>query len=129
MATFYDPSSRNSTFYDGTHFGVINTNGCRVNLTQTTWDDYDNPVTYGAGGYITGISYFQGEWKTSYDANIKLWSHTLVGDDCVYSGNFKYLTSTYTNFTLAQPNMAQQFIGDLTNTFWTPIGTPVGTFS
>jgi len=130
MATFYDPSSRNSTWNGAGGLAVINTNGCRVNTGgQTTWDDYDNPVTYGAAGYITGISYFQSEWKTSYDGTTKLYSHTLVGDDCVYSGTFKYLTNNYTNFTLAQPNMAQQFIGDLANTFWTPIGTPVGSFS
>jgi len=83
----------------------------------------------GQGGSLTGVNYWNSEWKVIGDSGAYVRSHTTLPHSCVFSGSFKYDNTSYANYTISTRNVSQQFIGDATNTFWSIIGQGVGSFS
>jgi len=83
----------------------------------------------GQGGSLTGVNYWNGDWKVVGDAGAYVRSHSTLPHSCIFTGSFKYDNVSYGNYTITTRNVSQQFIGDDTNTFWSIIGGGVGNFS
>jgi hypothetical protein len=86
----------------------------------------------GTGTTITGIKYdasSSGDWKVIYNDYGYIRSHSVQPHSCVFTGSFKYDNTSYGNYTIVPRNVSQQFIGDITCSFWSIIGVGVGTFS
>ena len=127
--TMSAPVSNNLAFFASANstLGVVEgqnkfyiTNGYKV------WTDYG---VIGGGGLKTGISFFQSEWKVCLDANTFVRTHYTLPDSCSFAGSYKYNGTAYTFYTITTTDVAQQFIGDPTCSYWTIIGQGVGTFS
>jgi hypothetical protein len=84
------------------------------------------------GTTITGINYdtsSSGDWKVIYDNYGYIRSHSVQPHSCEFQGSFMYDNTSYTKYTIVPRNVSQQFIGDITCSFWSIIGAGVGTFS
>ena len=95
----------------------------------TIWTSLGVPSV---GTTITGINYdtsSSGDWKVIYDNYSYIRSHETLPHSCEFQGSFKYDNNTYTKYTIVPRNVSQQFIGDITCSFWSIIGAGVGTFS
>jgi hypothetical protein len=94
---------------------------------STSWTSLGVPEA--TGNTITGINYFDGDWKVIYDNYGFVRSHQTQSHACAFTGSFKYDDTTYGTYTITPKNVSQQFIGDTTCSFWSIIGGGVCTFS
>ena len=98
-----------------------------VNTSYQVWENLG--VNVGATS-IVGINYWNGDWKIIGDSSIEVRTHqTLPHAQTFNSGSFRYNGTSYANYTITARDVSQQFIGDPTNSFWSPIGTLVGAFT
>jgi hypothetical protein len=84
---------------------------------------------YGGSGTLSGVNYWNGDWKVVLDANAQVRSHSTLPHSCIFTGSFKYDNNSYGNYTITTRNVSQQFIGDTACSFWSIIGDGVGNFS
>jgi hypothetical protein len=127
---------RNCVFgIGGGNLAVLNNSfGVYVNQTQLVWIDNSNPTSFGASGDGSGLDLWDGDYKVGYTASNRLYDQVILPDTCAFfgpAGTYRYLGVSYSTFTLSQPDTAQQFVGDPTNSFWVPVGGLAygGTFS
>ena len=113
-------------FYGGAILGVASAGNFYTSNTLGVWNNLSN---VGGSGTITGINYWNTNWKVSMDTNIFVRSHQTLPHSCVFQGSFKYDNTSYSNYTIIPRNVSQQFIGDALCSFWSIIGQGVGTFS
>jgi hypothetical protein len=98
-----------------------------VNTSYQVWENLGVNI---GGASIIGINYWNADWKIISDNLVEVRTHeTLSHAQTFNSGVFKYNGTLYANYTITTKDISQQFIGDPTNAFWSPIGTLVGTFS
>lgn len=123
---------RNCVYGDGTNLAVLNAFGVYINQSYVVWIDNANPTAFGASGDTSGIELWGGDYKVGYTGSTKLYDQVILPDSCSFVGTvgiFQYLGAGYSTFTIALTDIAQQFVGNNTNGYWVPIGTPVGSFS
>jgi len=85
--------------------------------------------SYGGSGLVSGVNYWNGDWKVVLEADSFVRSHSTLPHSCIFTGSFKYDNTSYGNYTITTRNVSQQFIGDTACSFWSIIGQGVGTFS
>lgn len=85
--------------------------------------------SYGGSGTVSGVNYWNSDWKVVLDADSFVRSHSTLPHSCIFTGSFKYDNTSYGNYTIVPRNVSQQFIGDTACSFWSIIGQGVGTFS
>ena len=85
--------------------------------------------SYGGSGTVSGVNYWNSDWKVVLDGDSFVRSHSILPHSCIFTGSFKYDNTSYGNYTITTRNVSQQFIGDTACSFWSIIGQGVGTFS
>jgi hypothetical protein len=96
-----------------------------TSTTYQAWVSLGTPAL--ASGSLTGIYFWNGEWKVIYDSVSTVQSHTTLPDSCVFTGGFQNSGVIYGNYTISLTDVAQQFIGY--GGYWKIIGQGVGIFS
>jgi hypothetical protein len=123
----YQPNYKQRNFTAGGNALIGFDNTFYVNTAYQVWESLGQT---GGSGAVIGINYWNGDWKVILDSYVEVRSHeTLSHAQTFNSGVFKYNGTLYANYTITTRDISQQFIGDPTNAFWSPIGTLVGAFS
>ena len=89
------------------------------------WTSLGDPT---GSGTLTGVNY-TGSWQVIYSSYNYVREHSVLPHSCEFQGSFMYDNTSYTKYTIVPRNVSQQFIGDITCSFWSIIGGGVGTFS
>lgn len=99
--------------------------------TSSAYQTWTNLGQIGQGGQLTGINYWNGNWKVIGDSNSAsaLRSYAPLLNICAFTGSFKYSGTPYTVYTITTTNVSQQFLGDYASASWSIIGQGVGAFS
>jgi hypothetical protein len=117
------PPTYKQGFYTSPFLAVINGANFYISNAYGIWTSLG---AYGGTGTITGINYWNSNWKVILDSYNYVRSY---GHSCIFTGSFKYDNVFYSNYTISTRNVSQQFIGDTTCSFWSIIGQGVGAFS
>jgi hypothetical protein len=97
--------------------------------TSNAYGIWTSLGSYGGTGTVSGVNYWNSDWKVVLDGDVKVRSHSILPHTCMFTGSFKYDNTSYGNYTIVPRNVSQQFIGDTACSFWSIIGQGVGTFS
>lgn len=112
--------------YGSSIIGVASAGNFYTSDTLGVWNNLSN---VGGSGTITGVNYWVSGWKVSMDTNTQVRYHQTLPHSCVFIGSFKYDNTSYANYTIVPRNVSQLFIGDDLCSYWSIVGSGVGTFS
>ena len=127
LLTLGSPVSYNQAFHSGGLLGVWDAASSAFQESSSTqsWTNLGDPT---GSGTLTGINY-SGSWRVIYSADTYVRQHGVLPHSCEFQGSFVYDNNPYTKYTIITRNVSQQFIGDITCSFWSIIGQLIGAFS